>query len=338
MDAATQQVAGQRRRFVVVGIGAIGGVIAARMSQAGFDVSAVARGDHLAAVQRSGLTLRTPHGSSTVHLPAFASPRDVDWHDDDAVIIAVKSQDTEGVIVDLASSAPPSITVACAQNGVANELSALRRFRATLGVSVISPAAHLAPGVVQAHSSPCPGILDVGRYPSGSDATVEAIAAAFRTAGFESLAVPDVMRWKYAKLLVNLGNAVEAVCGRKGAGGKLAARVRREGIACLDAAGIAYASADEDAARRAGMLSNAPVDGGMRRGGGSSWQSLTRGAGSIETDYLNGEIVLLGRLHGIATPANTLIQRTANDLARAHLPPGQFDETALLAQLPAEAS
>ena len=44
--------------------------------------------------------------------------------------------------------------------------------------------------------------------------------------------------------------------------------------------------------------------GGRRRGGGSSWQSLARGTGTIETDYLNGEIVLLGRLHGVPTPVN----------------------------------
>ena len=43
--------------------------------------------------------------------------------------------------------------------------------------------------------------------------------------------------------------------------------------------------------------------------GGSSWQSLARGAGSIEAEYLNGEIVLLGGLYGVATPVNELLQR-----------------------------
>jgi 2-dehydropantoate 2-reductase len=42
--------------------------------------------------------------------------------------------------------------------------------------------------------------------------------------------------------------------------------------------------------------------------GSSSWQSLVRGAGSIETDYLNGEIALLGRLHGVPTPLNAALQ------------------------------
>ncbi len=73
---------------------------------------------------------------------------------------------------------------------------------------------------------------------------------------------------------------------------------------------------------------------GERRGGGSSWQSLARGTGSIEADLLNGEIVLLGRLHGIDTPVNALIQRVANDLARSRTPPGSLTEDELSAQLP----
>ena len=54
---------------------------------------------------------------------------------------------------------------------------------------------------------------------------------------------------------------------------------------------------------------------GQPRQGGSSAQSLERGLGSIETDYINGEIVLLGRQHGIATPVNEAIQSAAHALA-----------------------
>ena len=55
-------------------------------------------------------------------------------------------------------------------------------------------------------------------------------------------------------------------------------------------------------------------DGGHK--GSSSWQSLARGTGSIEADYLNGEITLLGRLHGVPTPVNAMLQDVANDMAR----------------------
>jgi 2-dehydropantoate 2-reductase len=47
-----------------------------------------------------------------------------------------------------------------------------------------------------------------------------------------------------------------------------------------------------------------------------------RGLPSTEADYLNGEIVLLGRLHGIPTPYNRVLQRIAGEMARTGKRPG----------------
>jgi 2-dehydropantoate 2-reductase len=74
----------------------------------------------------------------------------------------------------------------------------------------------------------------------------------------------------------------------------------------------------------------APVPG-VSYGGGSSWQSLTRGTGSIEADYLNGEIALLGREHGIPTPVNETLQRLANRAAADRRPPGSLLPEEILA-------
>ncbi|MHB1615287.1 MAG: ketopantoate reductase C-terminal domain-containing protein [Actinomycetes bacterium] len=54
-----------------------------------------------------------------------------------------------------------------------------------------------------------------------------------------------------------------------------------------------------------------------RRGGhaATAEEDRARRASSIETDYLNGEVVLLGRLHAVATPVNALLQLLANRLA-----------------------
>jgi 2-dehydropantoate 2-reductase len=57
---------------------------------------------------------------------------------------------------------------------------------------------------------------------------------------------------------------------------------------------------------------------------GSSWQSLQRGLGSIEADFLNGEIVRLGRLHGIPTPYNAVLQEVANAMAARREKPGKL--------------
>jgi len=61
---------------------------------------------------------------------------------------------------------------------------------------------------------------------------------------------------------------------------------------------------------------------GVEHQGSSSWQNLERGAGTIEVDYLNGEIVLLGREHGVPTPVNEALQTLAASAAREGRSPG----------------
>jgi 2-dehydropantoate 2-reductase len=324
-------------RFVICGAGAVGGVIGGRLFQAGHEVVLIARGEHFAAIRHDGLQLDSPDGTSRLPIDAVDHPGQVDWRDDDVVLLTVKSQDTGDALDGLAASAPASITVACAQNGIDNERRALRKFERVYAICVMCPTGHLRPGVVQAHSTPITGILDVGRYPSGVDACARSIAAAFEAATFLSEPRDDIMRWKYRKLITNLGNAVQALCSPSqrcapGQGQTLARLVRAEAAECVARAGIDLVSEEEDAARRADHL-QIGVIGNQHRPGGSSWQSLERATGTIETDYLNGEIVLLGRSLGVPVPANALVQRRANDLARTRQPPGSFSEAGLLAEL-----
>jgi 2-dehydropantoate 2-reductase len=319
-------------RFVIFGAGAIGGVIGGRLHQHGQEVLLIARGAHHEAIRDHGLTVESGDARDTFPLPVFERPAEIDFAPDDVVVLAVKSDATVDALDALRAAAPPTVRVVCAQNGVANERAALRRFAAVYGVCVMCPAAHLEPGVVQAYSTPIAGLLDLGRYPSGVDETARAIAAAFASATFESEPRFDIMRWKYAKLLMNLGNAAEALFERSEEMRELVRRAREEGAACLRAAGIEFVSDEEDRDRRGDRLTVRPING-ARRGGGSSWQSLARGTGAIETDYLNGEVVLLGRLHGLATPANELLRELAVEAARAGRPPGQARAEDALARL-----
>jgi 2-dehydropantoate 2-reductase len=321
-------------RIVVCGAGAVGGVIGARLAEHGHEVALIARGDHLSAIRKQGLQVESPEGSVTLRLPAFAHPAEVEFQADDIVVLATKSQDTSATLRALSESAPSSLPVVCAQNGVANERSALRRFSSVYGVHVMLPATFLAPGVVQANSAPKAGLLDVGRYPAGADETAHLVADAFNAATFDSRVVEDIMRWKYRKLLMNLGNAVEAVFESSPQRDEVERLAVEEGKACLRAAGIDFASRDEDRARRGDLLHILPVEG-RDRAGGSSWQSLARATGSIEADYLNGEIVLLGRLHGLATPVNEQLQHIANEMALSRRPPGSIAAEELLRRLPA---
>jgi 2-dehydropantoate 2-reductase len=234
------------------------------------------------------------------------------------VLVTVKGQDMVAVLHDLVAHLPAGGTVACVQNGVANERAALRSFGHVLGVCVMLPATHLEPGVVVARSSPVPGMLDVGCYPDGTDDRAEGLASAFREAGFDSVVRPDIMAWKHRKLVSNLGNAVRAASRPGEHRDRLRARARVEGEHVRAAAGIPCVTREQDAERRGDILSPGAIGG---RGGGSTWQSLARGTGAVETDWLNGEIIVLGRLHHLATPANTLVRAAVLDLAHRRAEP-----------------
>ena len=72
---------------------------------------------------------------------------------------------------------------------------------------------------------------------------------------------------------------------------------------------------------------------GQERAGSSTWQSLARGTGELETDYLNGEISLLGRLHDVPTPVNDTLCQLADRLARERAAPEQLSPDDVFAQL-----
>ncbi|KOX02971.1 ketopantoate reductase family protein [Streptomyces sp. NRRL B-3648] len=320
-------------RYIIIGAGAVGGTVGGRLAQAGREVVLVARGAHLAALRAHGLRLRVPQGESTHRLPAVDGPDPLgELRPDDVLLLAVKTQDTvaaldtwAGTPVAGGGTAAERLPLVCLQNGVESGRLALRRFRRVYGVCVWLPSTFVEPGTVSAAGAPLTGVLHLGRAPHGTDDTIRRIAADLTDAHFEAPVVPDVARWQYAKLLGNLGNALEAVSGpvASEAAQALFARVRAEGEAVLDAAGIAYAGAAEQRAARDGKVTLVPLDG-VPRGGGSSWQSLVRGTGTIEADYLNGEIVLLGRLHGVPTPLNELLQRLAGEFAREGRPAGSL--------------
>lgn len=319
-------------RFVVFGAGAVGGVVGAQLHRAQHDVTLVARGDHFLAIRDRGLLFESPAERVRLEIPVVDDVANVAIPTGTVVLLTVKTQDTAAAMNALRSAADPDTPIVCIQNGVESERVVLRHFSNVYGVPVMCPCLFLEPGVVRAYSAPVTGILDIGRYPDGSDDNAAAIAAAFETATFVSEARPDIMRWKYRKLIRNLRNGIEAVCGREASRGRIGEMTTREAEHLLDVVGIDVAPLVEDEARRGSILATGPIDGSPRPGG-SVWQSLTRRVGTIETDYLSGEIVQLGRLHGVDTPVNALLQRLASDMASNRTPPATVTEEQFLAML-----
>jgi 2-dehydropantoate 2-reductase len=319
-------------RVVVIGAGGIGGSIGARLHQSGCDVALVARGAHGEAVREGGLTFATPEERVTLRIPSYSRPDELTWTADDVVVLATKSQDTEAAAVDLFAATGPDVPVVSAQNGVANERALSRWFTHVHGMCVMMPTAHLEPGVVMAHSAAATGILDLGRFPEGTDDVDQALAAALRASRIESVPRPDIMRWKYRKLVNNLGNAVQALCGT-GLGTDAASEILdllvAEAEQAFAAAGVDTVTEAEDDVRRGDHLQLRPI-AGEPRGGGSTWQSLLRGTG-VETDFLNGEIALLGRLYDVPTPVNAQVQRLMREAATRGAGPGSLSAEDLLA-------
>jgi len=293
-------------------------------------------------MQRDGLRLAMPERVITVRPPIATSVGEVTFEPEDVVLLATKSQDS-AVVLDEIAALRRDVPIACVQNGVANERMALERFTDVYGVVVMLPAVLLEPGRIDAQGHPFSGLLDLGRAPSGVDDLAKQVAADLSDSGFVAQAVPDIMRWKYAKLIRNLGNAMEALCKPEDGGDELDAPskaavteidalLRDEAIACFDAAGVDWVRDDEWFARRKGQVRWTPVEG-RGRAGGSTWQSLARGAGTIEADFLNGEITALGRRHGVPTPVNARLQQLAQQAAYAGTRPGSMTYAELLARL-----
>lgn len=315
-------------RYVVYGAGAIGGSIGARLYQHGHDVVLICRGEHLERVQRDGLTFLTPTESTTLPIPAVANPAGVQFAHDDVVLLTMKSQDTAAALNDLRAAAG-DVPVVCAQNGVDNERMALRIFRRVYGMVVFLPATLLEPGEVLMHASSVGGVLDAGRYPEGVDSLIEQVTRDLTDSGFSSRPDPRIMRLKYGKLLLNLGNAVQALFGPDAGAGDIVRAVWDEATACFEVAGIEFVPPAE-IRKRAAVITRGEVEGHPQKPS-STWQSLARGSRSVETDFLNGEIALLGALHGLPTPYNQSLQRAASEAARDGRPPGSLsiDELSL---------
>lgn len=311
-------------RYIIYGAGGVGATIGARLFHGGHETVLICRGDHLTAIQERGLEFVT-HDLGTINLPipAVGHPNEIEWTDDDVVILGMKTQDTEGALLDLEASTggiePPII---CAQNGVENERRALRRFPRVYGMVARLPGTYLEAGVIENHARPVGGLLDVGRYPEGSDELIEQVSADLRSCNFASRVETRITRWKYAKLIRNLANGLVGCVGIDVDVDDFRRALVKEALTAYDAAGLDYASPAEEAEHREvdGYVTEAIGD--SPRLGNSSWQSLIRATGTIETDYLNGEIVMIGIEAGVPTPYNRVIQRASAWMAREHKQPG----------------
>jgi 2-dehydropantoate 2-reductase len=219
------------RKVCIYGAGAIGGWTGVRLARAGCDVSVVARGATLEALQRHGLQLRS--GGETISAPVRASHAPADFGVQDLVVIAVKSQAMADVALSIGPLIGPDTVVLTAMNGVpwwffegfggAYSGTRLKAVDPDGGIARAIPARHIigcvvhascsvaAPGVVQHHFG---NKLIIGE-PSGEDTPrLREVAALLAQAGFEIEVSRQIQKDAWYKLWGNMStNPVSAITG-----------------------------------------------------------------------------------------------------------------------------
>ena len=273
----------------------------------------------------------------------------------DVLVFATKTQQLDGALQEwvdqpvhdgdgVAGTAGELLPAMTALNGVAAEEKALRYFGRVFGVCVWLPAVHLEPGEVIARSWPVLGQFHIGRWPASFGTQADGdllgrLAETWTAAGIHVRTPDDVVPWKYNKLLSNLGNAVGALTTESADVSEVVAALRGEGANVLRHAGIDYISFEVSAAARAeDGPTIRPVPGWDAAASNSTWQSLSRNTGNVETDFLNGEIVRIAHKHGIAAPLNAALARAARAAARNGLGPSHYSAAQLAELLGIEGS
>ena len=328
-------------RYVILGAGAIGSVIAGLLNRAGSRVVCIARPAYAEALSR-GIVIKENAEESTVRADAVTSVIGLAPEPGDVAMITTKSQATEAAVEELYRRYGKKLRVVCLQNGARNEEIAAHRFEQIYAGLVFFSAVQLEPSVI---TLPQGRTVAIGCYPDGLDDTARGISDDLTRAGLDAIASAHVMSMKWGKLVANLNNAVCAITGywleqamADPETRQLMLEVRQEGLRVLDAAAIAVEPpAGEPSPIRIREMTEKlkqPSKHGLDAAEGlpeelrtyaSTWQDLRLGRKSGEAHFLNGEIVTLGERLGIPTPYNSTLLRVIDGMFEQGLAPGIYD-------------
>jgi 2-dehydropantoate 2-reductase len=219
-------------KICVFGAGAIGGHLVARLAAGGAEVSVVARGAHLAAMQANGIRVRTP--DRTLHHKVAASSDPAALGRQDAVLACVKAPALASVAAGIAPLLGPDTVVAFVLNGIPwwyfqshggalddrrmprlDPQDALRHAvgpRQVVGGVVYSSCTVIEPGVIEVENARSRLVLGA---PDGAvTGGMEAIAAPLRAGGFQVDLTPRIRDAIWSKLLMNLCSGPFSVLGQ----------------------------------------------------------------------------------------------------------------------------
>ena len=302
--------------IAVIGAGAIGSVIGGLLSKAGEDVTLVGRKSHVDAINHNGLILDGESGEMVIKVKAAEN---LDFKPD-LVLLAVKTQDVESSVrkVQLFVSSTPVITM---QNGVQSDdiVAGILGKENIISSVVIFGSLFLEPGKAL-YSLPWGKIALLIGEPFGTKGNrLQSLSALFNKALPTDIS-EDIRGAHWTKLLWNLNNPIPAVTGLSlqelnpyPQMRELQVNLMKEGLEVIKIAGMKTADVPGMPLSLMETIMETMVKMplptsffGQLPMLGSTFQSIKRRK-STEIDYLNGEIVNLGKKRNIPTPANSLM-------------------------------
>lgn len=293
-------------RWLVMGAGATGGYFGGRLAEAGIDVTFVARGAHLSALQSGGLRINSPLGDRALAVTATSDPSGAGPVD--VVLFAVKSYDTEQAAASLGAAVGPNTAILCIQNGVENEDLLSARFGAerVLGGATRIEAALTGPGVI-AHRSPF-ARFDFGPWSAAPTARERAILDDLRAAKITAELHENGRAVVWEKFLFLCAMAALTSVTRSPVGEVVACPESREMLGAAMREIVAVASGrgvdlggDEAVARLMEFVNTVPP--AMR----SSMQNDLEAGRRFELESLSGAVKRLGKEAGVATPVHSFV-------------------------------
>src|SRR5271165_3280445 len=322
-------------KFLIVGAGAIGGYMGARMARAGFDVTLVARGPHLRAMQDGGVEVKSSEGDFTAHPTVAGSLEEVGPVD--VVFLGVKAHGLPQLAPQLKPVLGPDTTVVSTQNGIpwwyfqgfggdweglrlervdpGGVISSAIEARRVVGSIVYFSTEITAPGVVQHIEG---NRISLGEPDGARSERCRRIADALIASGLRCPVTTHIRQEIWVKVLGNASfNPVSALTRAT-----LVQMVRDPGVCSL----IRNIMQEVEAvSRKLGMELPVSIDqriAGAEKVGEhktSMLQDLEAGR-SMELEALVGAVVELGERLGVAMPYSRTVYDCTKLLAKCAAP------------------
>lgn len=287
-------------KVAVMGTGAIGGYVGARLAAAGAEVTFIARGAHLAALRAAGLRVSSPLGD--VHItPASATDNPAAVGPVDVVLLGIKLYDVEAAAQAIAPMVGDSTAVICVQNGV-DALAIVARLYGearVVGGTVMINAEIVSPGVIKHNAMT---LVTLGELDGRQSPRLERFVAFANAAGIEARLSPDIRLEIWRKFLLMAPMAAMSAMTRLPLARireheetwRMAEQGMREVVAVANSAGVGLTDADVE-------RTLAFVRGMVPTWKASLTVDLEQGR-RLEIEWLSGAVCRLGEAAKIETP------------------------------------